>query len=261
MLAVSANRATVNPVRLGQSAVSGVLSLFHGVGGFLSDTWNSIGELRRVREQLEAAQERLVALEQFSIDMVELRRENVQLRDQLGFATSLRSDYVAAAVVARDPGNLFSTITINRGTRHGLRDGLTVVALQDGLQGLVGRISQTAVGNSQILPITARASFVAGRLRDSRYDGLVGGTGTAAGMLLMEHVNKAARDTINFGEVVSTSGLGGRYAPGLQIGRIRDVSGEAFENSLQISVQPLVDFSRLEHVFVLIEPTERVSDS
>ena len=253
MLAISANSVAVNPVRIGQSVVTGVLSVFRGIGGFFGDTWNSIAELRRVRQQLEQAQARLGALEQFPIDIVELRIENAQLREQLGFADTLTGEYLAAVVVARDPGNLFSTITINRGQRHGVRDGLAVVALQDGIQGLVGRVSGAASGTSQVLPITARASFVAARLRDTRYDGLVGGVGTTADMLLLEHVNQAARDAISFGEVVSTSGLGGRYPPGLQIGRVREVGGEAFENSLQILVKPIVDFDRLEYVFVLID--------
>ena len=253
MLALSSNEVAVNPARIGQSVVSGVLAVFRGIGGFFGDTWNSIAELRRVRHELEQAQERLVALEQFSSDIVELRIENAQLRDQLGFAGTLQGEYLAAVVVARDPGNLFSTITINRGRRHGVRDGLAVVALQDGIQGLVGRVSAVAGGTSQVLPITARASFVAARLRDTRYDGLAGGVGTTADMLLLEHVTRTARDAISFGEIVSTSGLGGRYPPGLQIGRVREVGGEAFENSLQILVKPIIDFDRLEYVFVLID--------
>ena len=253
MLSVSVDSVAVNPIRIGQSVVSGVLAVFRGIGGFFGDTWNSIAELRRVRSELEQAQERLVAMEQFYSDIVELRIENAQLREQLGFAYTLTGEYLAAVVVARDPGNLFSTITINRGQRHGVRDGLVVVALQDGIKGLVGRVSGAASGTSQVLPITARASFVAARLQDTRYDGLVGGVGTTADMLLLEHVNKAARGTISFSEVVSTSGLGGRYPPGLQIGRVREIGGEAFENSLQILVTPIVDFDRLEYVFVLID--------
>ena len=252
MVVLAHRPATAKPEQIGRRAFGALQSALHDVGEFFGGSWNAIAELRRMRLELTAARQRLLELEQLSSDLAELERQYAELRRQLAFAarTSYRS--VAAEVTARDPGSLFITLTINRGTRHGVHAGMAVVALQDGLQGLVGRVAEADGNSSLVQPISGRASFVAARLQDLRYDGLVQGLGSDASGLLMRHVNNAARDDIAPGELVITSGLGGVFPRGLQIGRVREVRADTYQNSLDLTVEPLIDVSRLEYVFVII---------
>ena len=238
--------------RMGRSVFSSLQLAMHEVAAFFGGSWNTIAELRRMRVALEAARQRLLELEQLSSDIDELERQNAELRSQLGFAAPATFRHVPAEVMARAPGNQFTNLTINRGTGDGVRAHMVVVALQDGVQGLVGRVIEVDERSALVQPISARASFVAGRLRDIRYDGLVQGLGSGSNTLLMRHVNSAAGDLIGAREQVITSGLGGVFPAGLLVGEVREVRTETHGNALDIELDPAIDVARLEYLFVII---------
>ena len=242
--------------RIGRSVFSSLQLALHEVGGFFGGSWNTIAELRRMRVALVAARQRLLELEQLSSDMEELERQNAELRRQLGFAAPPTFRHVPVEVMARAPGNLFTNLTINRGSGDGVRADMTVVALQDGVQGLVGRVIEVDKRSALVQPISARASFVAARLRDVRYDGLAQGLGSGSNALLMRHVNSAASAMIGIGEQVITSGLGGVFPSGLLIGQVRAVRTETQGNALDLELDPAIDVARLEYLFVIV-PQER----
>ena len=252
MLSLSHRPLTARPEQAGRAVFAALQSFLGEVGRLFGGTWNSIAELRRARLELAAARERLLEFEQLSSELAELRIQNAELRRQLAFAADARFEHLPAQVIARDPGNLFTTVTISRGRRHGVVVGMAVVALQDGLQGLVGRVAEVGAGTALVQPITGRSSFVAARLQGLRYDGLVQGDGVTG--LVMRHVNKAAQQQIEPGDLVITSGLGGVFPRGVQLGRVLEVNLAAYQNSLELAVAPLVDPSRLEYVFVITLP-------
>jgi rod shape-determining protein MreC len=67
----------------------------------------------------------------------------------------------------------------------------------------------------------------------------------------MNYVKKTAKDKIGYGDLVVSSGLGGVYPRGINIGRIRDITAPAYETSLVLQVQPIIDFDRLEYLFLI----------
>jgi rod shape-determining protein MreC len=251
MILFSNRNVVVQPKRVGQSFFGLFQVGFHAVGSWFRDTWNSIGELQRLREELDSARERLAEYERVSRDLADLRRENDALRAQLGFAQTIPFQYLPAQVVARDPGNLFATLVIDRGSHHGVEAGMTVVAFQRGRQGLVGKVVLVGLATSTVQPITDPECFVAARLATSRFDGLVSGSAAKPGTLVMSYVRKLALGEVQYGELVVTSGMGRLYPEGIHIGRVREMTARGYEASLELEVEPIVDLSRLEYVFVL----------
>jgi len=69
----------------------------------------------------------------------------------------------------------------------------------------------------------------------------------------MRFIPKRARDEVNYGDLIVSSGMGGIYPPGLNIGRVSGVSYREYEISMEVELEPLIDFSRLEYVFVIEE--------
>ncbi len=251
MMLFSNRNVVLQPKKVGQSFFSVFQLSVHAIGDWFTGTVTSIRELKRLRSELEEARERLMEYERVSRDLAELRRENEELRDQLGFAKGLPFRYVAAQVIARDPGNQFSTITVNRGSMHGMREGMPVIAFQGGLQGLVGRVVLVALGSSIVQPITDPNSYVAARLQSSRFDGLVAGSQGGADTLTMSYVKKLAVNEVQYGELVITSGMGQLFPEGIHIGRVREMTAKGYEASLELEVEPIVDFSRLEFVYII----------
>jgi rod shape-determining protein MreC len=251
MILFSNRNVVLEPKKVGQSFFSVFQLSVHGVAKWFTTTVTSIRELKRLRSQLDEARDRLMEYEQVSRDLAELRRENRELRDQLGFAQRLPFRYIPAQVIARDPSNQFSTITVNRGRMHGMREGMPVIAFQGGLQGLVGRVVLVALGTSIVQPITDPNSYVAARLQSSRFDGLVAGDQGGSDRLTMSYVKKLAVNEVQYGELVISSGMGQLFPEGIHIGRVREMSAKGYEASLELEVEPIVDFSRLEYVYII----------
>jgi rod shape-determining protein MreC len=255
MMLFSNRNVVLEPKKVGQSFFSVFQLSVHAVTNWFTNTVTSIRELKRLRSQLEEARDRVMEYERASRDLTELRRENRELRDQLGFARDLPFHYIPAQVIARDPSNQFSTITVNRGRIRGLQEGMPVIAFQGGLQGLVGRVVLVSLGTSIVQPITDPNSYVAARLQNSRFDGLVAGSQGGSDTLTMSYVRKLAVNEVQYGELVISSGMGQLFPEGIHIGRVREMSAKGYEASLELEVEPIIDFSRLEYVYII--DTER----
>ncbi len=261
ILIVFSNRnVVIKPKEMGQTLFSVFQMGMHRLSNWFSDTWNSINELKKLQEDLEQARSKIIEYERVSRDVAELRRDNERLREQLQFSRRLPFQQVPAEVIARDPGNEFSTLMINKGSKHGVRRGMPVIALQEGFQGLVGKIVQVGLASAIVKPITDPTSYVAARLQSSRYDGLINGRQLYSGSLMMRYVKKLAVNDIQYGEPVITSGMGRLFPPGIHIGRVREIQAKNYEASLGIEIEPIIDFSKLEYVFVLSGGSEEWSE-
>lgn len=250
-LLLSNRTVVIRPKEAGLSVVGFFQKGFTGFFRWFGDTAGSIRQLRAVRDELAVARERLQEMDRVTREIVELRRQNSALLEQLGFAQSLPAGRIAAGVIARDTDNLFSTITIDKGALQGVREGMPVVAWQGDLEGLVGKVVRVGRGASHILPLYDPQCLVSARLDKSRHEGLIGGLGKDRHTVLMRYVRKTAAPLIEYGDIVVTAGLGGLYPRGINIGRIREVNAPAYESSLELSVEPVIDFDRLETVFLL----------
>lgn len=179
----------------------------------------------------------------------EYRQESQRLQKLLGFkeniAGSAGFQVTAAAVVGRDPGNWFSTITLNKGAADGLKADMTVLAPE----GLVGRIVAVSPHTAQVLLITDPRSAVSSLLQDSRAPGLVEGVTAATGGLRMKNIPTDA--PVRAGQVVVTSGMGSLFPKGIPIGQITDSSRDPTGLFYDATVRPFVDFNRLEEVLVV----------
>ncbi len=255
-LLISNRTVVVKPKDVGLSFVGFFQKGFTGFFRWFGDTAGSIRQLNAAREELDAARARLQEMDRVTREIVELHRQNAMLRQQLDFAQSLPPDRIAAEVIARDTDNLFSTVTINKGARQGVRPGMPVVAYQGDMEGLVGKVLAVGPGASQILPLYDPQCLVSSRLDSTRDEGLVRGEGRDHGTVLLQYVKKTAKDSIQYGDLVVTSGLGGLYPKGINLGRVRDIRALAYETSLEIEVEPIINFDRLEYVFLIDEESD-----
>lgn len=251
-MAVSSASADVRPGRILARIFVGIQEGVYHVGDFFARTVSSVRELGEVREQYAALLDRLEAYEEAQSDLEALRRENEALRDALGFHRELATSNVPARVIAKEPGNLFSTISIDRGRRDGIRADQPVIAMVDGNSGLVGKVVEVFPSTALILPILDPSVYVAARLQESRYEGLVNGNGMRTAALVMRYVDRQARFSAKTGDRVVTSGLRSLYPTDIPLGTVTSIQGRPYESSLEIQIEPIVDFSRLEYVFVLI---------
>jgi rod shape-determining protein MreC len=188
-------------------------------------------------------------------EVAELQAQVIQLQQQVGETDILaalvdfsrarpENTYRAAAVIGRDPSPFLHYVIINRGSNDGFLRGMPVVTDQ----GLIGRIDAVIADAARVQLITDPASSVNVRLQNAETEAsLVGSvTGDVTLELIPQDIN------VQQGDLVLTSGLGGGYPPDLIIGQVVNVRSRDFDLFQQATVQPVVDFNRLEIVLIIV---------
>jgi len=251
LLMLSSRDFLFNVKNMGLSLFSGVRGGIYEMSSFVSRSVLSVKELADLRREHAELLKQLERYEELERSNAEIYQENIRLREQLGFAQTLRYRRIPAQISGRDPDNLFSAIVINKGSFAGVSHNMTVVAWQDGTQALVGKVIQTGAFESFVMPIFDINSMVSSRFSASRYEGVVEGQGNSEMPLLMRFVPKRAREEINTGDIIISSGMGGIFPSGINIGRVSGVNILEYETTLEVEVIPMIDFSRLEYVFII----------
>ena len=153
---------------------------------------------------------------------------------------------VAAPVLLRDPAPARQVLLIGRGRLDGVMVGQP--ALGPGPT-LVGVVTEVEERTARVRLLSDRASAVAVLLERSRTPAALAGDNSATLVLELVPVDVGGVG----GDLVLTSALGGLLPPGLPVGRVTRVSARTPELFQTIEVNPLADFSRLEHVLVLVD--------
>jgi rod shape-determining protein MreC len=237
--------------QLGLTVISFFQQGFSSVGSFVADSINSISELRRLEASHRDLLVQVESLGKMEREFTDLKQENERLKQLLQLTSDTDYNSVAARIVAKDPGNLYSTFVLDKGTAQGIQKNQAVIAYQDGLEGLVGRVIEVSRSTSLVVPIFDSASYIAVRMERSRYEGLAMGSGSDELPLIVQYVKKRARDEIQFGDLVITSGLQSLYPPGIKVGRVSKLRLLDYLTSMELEIEPIIDFSRLEFVFII----------
>jgi rod shape-determining protein MreC len=203
-------------------------------------------------EDLQAAHAEIQRLQQ-QVD--ELQRENEQLREIQGEYQLLQDlfDHARespefgrqiANVIGYDTSPIFRSIIIDRGSDDGVLVGMPV----ENARGLVGQVFRTTDHSAMVILITDNISSIPARLDSSRATGIVRGGGLG-GAMTMDWIG--LEEQVSIGEVVLTSGLGGKFPQDMVIGRLVDLQKRESDLFQQATIQPAVDFQNLEIVFVI----------
>ncbi|HOX91980.1 MAG TPA: rod shape-determining protein MreC, partial [Spirochaetales bacterium] len=71
--------------------------------------------------------------------------------------------------------------------------------------------------------------------------------------LVVQYIKKRAQSEIQFGDILVTSGLNSIYPPGIVVGRVTKVRSVEYLTSLEVEMDPVLDFGKLEYVFIVGE--------
>ena len=220
-------------------------TLSGGIGG-VRRVWGSYVGLRHVKAENEDLKRQLAEAQ---IEMQQQRaladrarglEKLLELHDHLNLATT------GAQIIGAAASPDFRTLTIDKGTRDGLRPDMAVVAPA----GVVGRIVVPSARSAKVQLLIDRNAAAGVLIERTRAQGVVVGGGEDR--LQMQYVSEAS--DVAVGDLVVTSGIDTIYPKGLVVGRVETVekSGPSFK---RIIVKPAVNFSQIEEVLVVVTPT------
>jgi rod shape-determining protein MreC len=206
--------------------------------------WSGYVALLDVRRDNEALRARIAELEERSLQY----REALVASGHLARIAAMRQDFevplLPTEVVGQDVSPWFRSLLLDRGNSDRVRAGMPVV---DG-HGLVGLVTATMPSASRTMLLLDRRSAVDAMIQRSRARGIVRGRGAGD----LEFVFMVRGDDVRPGDEVITSGVGGVYPKGLRVGTVTSVRTDRDELLHAARVDPVVDFGRLEQVFVML---------
>ena len=210
--------------------------------------WDEVVGNLQSRAALEAenAQLRraLAAAQPLLLDRDVLRSENRQLLALLDSFPQAPGRVMSARVIAENftAGN--QIITVDHGSNDGVFIGQAVLATG----GVAGQVVTVGTMTSQIALLSDLDSSVPAQSAQNDQPLLVNGTGNPQEL----QIPFQARNTpLRAGEQLVTSGLGGRYPPGLPIGTIQSIRRNGTQAFADIKVRPAVALGRLNTVLLL----------
>lgn len=230
-------RTTLNPLVAVQSWLS---SRYMAIYDFITVP-RDVASLRQRNTELESEVSRLQS------QVVELQSQLSEaqvLYALLDFARARpENQYVAAAVIGRDPSPFLHYVIIDHGSDDGILHGMPVVTQQ----GLVGRIDAVTAQAARVQLITDPGSSINVRLQNSQNEVVLNGSVTGDITLNMIPSDMS----INPGDVVLTSGLGGLFPANIFIGQVLSVRKPESGLFQEAPVQPVVNFADLQAVLVI----------
>jgi rod shape-determining protein MreC len=229
----------LSPVQRGLAfAVGGVQEVWYGYG-FHRETYT---ENRRLREHVRSLEGQLR-------ERSRLAHDAERLRELLGLREILPMETLVAEVVSRDGVPWFRSVTIDKGTRHGVDLNAPVMSPT----GVVGRVIAVGPHAARVQVLLDRDSGVGVLIERTRVSGVVSGQvvqpETGGADLVMQYVSERA--DVEAGDVVVTSGFDRIYPKGLVVGRVSFV-GEGSGLLKEVRVEPSARFDRLEEVLVVL---------
>ncbi len=235
-----------------------VLGTATGVESTARGAVSSIEDITSLRARVTQLQSQVDAMTLDNVRLNEMENENKILREQLAYKQA-NSDFelIGASVVQRvtqpnpdlarvigvDPSNLARFILIDQGSADGVKPGMPVLTPK----GLVGRITETGTHWAKVLLILDPSSSINAVVQSTRATGVV--QGDVNGNLLIRYVPQGG--AIKTGDLILTSGLGGNFPKRLVIGQVIEVRKRDIELFQEATIQPTVDFMRLEFVLIL----------
>lgn len=228
-------REVFSPVQRSLNAVA------NPVGDFFSGLTNA-SEYKRENEKLRTE---LTNLETKNKRYEAAANENDRLKKLLDLAENVEATNTSARIITGSPSNFETTIQIDRGAKSGISTGDSVISGE----GLIGRVIDVSSSRSTVLLIADPSSGVGVRNTRSEVVGIAQGV-AGRSTLDMEFVDPDA--DIKAGDTVVTSGLQfGRFPPNLPVATVQRVRKDPSGLSKFVTLEPVVDLSRLSIVTVL----------
>jgi len=218
---------------------------------FVKDFLTSIEKNQNLERELNVTKRLLDEFERTRFEFEELKAENERLRRLIGYQSHLEYETVIAEIVAKSPQDFYKTIIVNRGSDSGIKRWMPVVAYQDGVKCVVGKVIDVQPHSSRIQPLIDQSSYIGAMLKETRYSGILVGQSPLDDKCLLQYLNRDAE--IKYGDIVVTSGMGGIFPKGILIGEVVSITKKRYGVFQEALVQPIVDLSRLEEVFIIIK--------
>ena len=179
-----------------------------------------------------------------------LEKEIQELKEELELNKTLTEyEPINATVLSRNKSYWFNTITIDKGSKSGIKNNMAVITKN----GLIGKITKVSNYSSEVKLITSddvkfKVSVSIKTNEDDNY-AILNGYDKKTGLIKISGIDKTTN--INVDDSVLTSGLGEMFPAGIYIGTVEEIESDKYNLSKIVYIKTSQNFNDVHYVTVL----------
>ena len=197
-----------------------------------------------MREEIKLLEKDLLLLHAKTEKMAALTAENNRLRDLLGSAAKLQDNVIVAELIGVAPDPEKHEVVIDKGGTDGVFVGQPLLDAK----GLMGQVVDVSRYSSRVLLISDPSHSVPVQVARSNLRLVAQGTGSTNRLELMYVQNTA---DVGAGDLLISSGLGGRFPVGYPVGVVNKVEHRPGRPFSTVTAIPSALLDRSRHVLLV----------
>lgn len=207
------------------------IQLFYEIKDFRNEKKYLTEENNKLRKQIS--------------DLIEIKNENIYLRNALGLPLVKEHKIIDATVIGKDPYNFLDYLLINRGIGAGIEKDMAVADSNGFFIGKIGDVWENGAG---IFLVTDSKSAISAIDQNTRVQGLIKSDRNSG--LYLDLVSQDAE--IMTGDTIITFAAGGDAAA-LPVAKV--ISVEKYPNKpfQKIKLFPMADLKKIEKVLIILD--------
>ena len=217
---------------------------------FVSNTIDDFRNLKDIQKENDILKENIDKIGAIEAENIELKNQIEALKKELNIDYVL-TDYeqINATVVSRNVGYWYNTLTIDKGRKNDIEEGMVVI----NAIGLIGKVIKVSAYSSEVRLITTSDTnnkiSVSISNGQNKINGLINGYNYDSNLLEVEGISNT--EEVNVGDTVYTRGLGGVFPSGILIGKVVNITTDEYDLAKIINVEPSVSFNDINYVSIL----------
>ncbi len=217
---------------------------------FVKEKIEVFTETKNLYKKYTKLKEKVEKTDLYYSQIEELQNEVTELKNVLKLnATLSEYTYVNATVVNRNMGYWYNNLTIDKGSKNGIKEGDAVITSN----GLIGKIVNVSNFSSTVKLLTSDeiSNKISVKVKSNNKNlyGLLVGYNRDSDIYELEGITDSK--DIKEGDTVTTTGLTDYFPSGIIIGKVKKVVKDEYDLNSIVEVKPTVDFKNISIVTVL----------
>ena len=242
---------TLRPVHYYLSMIVAPIQYIANIPQSISD-WSN--DTLRSRSSLEEENARLrsevLVLKRRVQKLASTLAENTRLKELMNASDKIEDQVLIAEIIGIDPDPYRQEAIIDKGKRDGVYNGQAVLDAD----GLMGQVVEVGMYTSRVLLITDVTHGVPVNVNRNGVRAIAVGSGNLDTLHLI-HVPDTA--DIARGDLLVTSGLGGRFPRGYPVGVVKKVEHDPGQPFAIVEATPMANLDRSRHVLLVFSKQNR----
>lgn len=221
---------------------------------FTTNITDSLVTRETLQDEVDKLKSQMLVLERKAQKLASVTAELNRLRELLNASRLVDEGVVVTEMIAASPNPDNQYIQINKGLNDGVYKGQAVLDAH----GLMGQVIEVNDLSSRVLLISDSRHAVPVQINRNGLRAIAYGVGA---INYLELGNVPATYDIKIGDLLVSSGLGGRFPEGYPVGRISEINVEPGESFAQVKITPEAQLNISKLLLIVFNPQSEHSVS